>query len=426
MLLHFVLLVRAANISEPSYSLVYPYRFTNVSEIGHWTLRGAAFNAKSFIRLTPSQPNQYGAICNRVPTDFMDWTVDIEVNAFGGTGGRGYWFTFSEDLCVFPRRGFRGFTVRMPTHKPDHAWDSWFPVFVGYSNTTKDDGEGLCSIGTRSDTGHLDLRIERTGEKVALSYRTLDPSWEDGQFYSCGEVTVKDLPDFGYFSFSAMTNSSANDDHDFFGLRAQSRTAKVPSSTDFSTINRKILEGRQHHGLRKSGKMPLTKRYLAGEDVPTFSDSLRLVNETVWRAQQTETKVRLQQFINSSLITKIEEAQAHLLFANSSLDDVRKVLDDVWKGFGTELTALQSDVKEQMEITWKDIEKSAQALFANQMKLAEQSEREAETTFANTDEELTDPMTPLLMLLFCFVEALGFGAFFTKRLRKLRTAKKTE
>jgi hypothetical protein len=165
---------------------------------------------------------------------------------------------------------------------------------------------------------------------------------------------------------------------------------------------------------------------LAGEKVETFSDSLNVVKESVWRANQTATKVAVQQLINSSFFAKIDQAKDHIVFANASFSRVKVILDDLWKAFGAELVAMQAEVKEQMTIVKADLGKYAQAVFTGQAFITERAEDEAEVSYGEAESEINDRTIPLLMMLFCFVEVLGFWAFFTRRLRKIRSAKKME
>jgi hypothetical protein len=422
MLLQLIASVSAANISEPAYSLLSPFAFTAPDEIGNWTFRGSATNLKSFIRLTTQQPGQYGAVCNRVPTNFKEWNVEIEFNAFGGNQGRGFWFTFSEEPCVRPGRHFHGFTVRMPTDTMGANWDSWYPVFIAYSNYTKADTEGVCSIATRSDASRVAIRVTRTGDKIGFLYRTLDADYQDPDFFPCVDTVVSGLPDFGYFSFSAMTTKAANDDHDLFRVYTESRSPKTAGNgTDFSALNRKRFENRRHQKFRKSGAMPLTKSYLAGTNVTEFSDSLRLVNESLWRANRTVKKDLVDKVVNSSVLARIESLQKHLRVANLTFSELRPALDGIWKDFEKELLAVQADVREQMGTTKEDLIKYTKILVRGQ-----EDTRGEKAAYREALREMTDPRMSVLMLVVCFVETLAFCTFFVRRLRRSRAIKKEE
>jgi hypothetical protein len=235
-------------------------------------------------------------------------------------------------------------------------------------------------------------------------------------------VIVRGLPDFGYFSISALTNDTATDDHDFFRLRTQSRSARLPENgTDFATINRKVLEDVHHQKLRKSGAMPLTKSYLAGDKVADFSDSLRVVHETLWRANQTITKLGFGTFVNSSLLAKIENAKEHIEFANATFSEIKTVLDGLWDEFQSELIALQVDAKEQFGIATRDL-----VNFAKILAHGGDDSPASQEAFRKAMGDATDPGISILLLGICLVEGLGFGAFFMRRLRKAQSPKKVE
>jgi hypothetical protein len=93
---------------QRGFSLVDPHKLTDVGEIGNWTIRGSAVSMRHFIRLTSADSNRSGAICTRVPTDFRDWRVELELNAFRG---KGFYFSFSSDQCPNPETSSNGFSV---------------------------------------------------------------------------------------------------------------------------------------------------------------------------------------------------------------------------------------------------------------------------------------------------------------------------
>jgi hypothetical protein len=105
----WLILVQVAISSfQRVFSLVDPHKLTDVREIGNWTIRGSAVSMGHFICLTNAHSNRAGAVCTRVPTDFRDWRVELELNAFSG---KGVYFSFSSDQCPNPKTSSNGFLV---------------------------------------------------------------------------------------------------------------------------------------------------------------------------------------------------------------------------------------------------------------------------------------------------------------------------
>ena len=69
----FLVLCSLVSAVDEGVSLIPPLESTNISEIGNWTLVGAAVNMKRFVRLTPNIEDKVGFACLLVPTFTRDW-----------------------------------------------------------------------------------------------------------------------------------------------------------------------------------------------------------------------------------------------------------------------------------------------------------------------------------------------------------------
>ena len=134
-----LLLVQFIKSIEDRYSAVPPFEFTNISEIGNWTLRGSAANMKKYIRLTSTVDGDYGSMCQRVPTLFKDWQFEVEIKANNNRkiGGEGFWFYFTEEVCPEMLLQFTGFSIWINTTQTDPTGQS--PIyFVNNDNKVID------------------------------------------------------------------------------------------------------------------------------------------------------------------------------------------------------------------------------------------------------------------------------------------------
>ena len=153
---------------ENCFSFVPPFFWTNIKEFDNWSVRGSATNLKSFIRLTPAIKNKYGALCQRIPTLFRDWSIKIQLATSlskerNGTrnGGRGFWFHFTENPCPIVPIVFNGICIWINTTITDK--NRTFPIHFIQNNNSMISPKNYTNIGRIQITedGNIFLNVSR-------------------------------------------------------------------------------------------------------------------------------------------------------------------------------------------------------------------------------------------------------------------------
>jgi len=352
---------------EERFSLLPPHELTNVSEIGNWTIRGHTSNLKSFLRLTSSIPNQYGGVCQRVPTMFRDWSVDLDIQAHSGDGGKGIWFYFTNEVCPDLPLVYEGFTIWINTTEKNVKGES--PVFFAANNGSILDFAKIAPSGhikLLGNNGILTITITRENSKVTLK--------EGKRVIFTQEV--RDLIKFGYFTVAAVTSATSNN-HDLYSIRtfALSLYEQNEFQFDISAKNRKIIEDevlrrRFRKNLRRA-KMMVTKYYMKqieaaksklNGDNAVIVDAFSLINEADSRAQDTVTVESLSRYIENFIDATIEKAQNKINLAFEKFDETKLDMNEMWSDLRTKLLGLSMETKSSMAILERDIMTSAKSM----------------------------------------------------------------
>jgi hypothetical protein len=234
------------------------------------------------------------------------------------------------------------------------------------------------------------------------------------------------LPDFGYFSLWAITGRNHTDDHDLFKFETQSLSERVPENgTDFSKLNRKIiydyqLQRRKEKLHRREGMKSMVS-YTKNETSANFSDSLRLVGESVWRVKKTVNKTMLDHLINSKVKPRIEHAKEHIESAGQFFSSLKTDLDQMWSHFHDELISVQEETRNQMKTITHDLTAYAQILTRGQ-----EDSPATRAAYQDALQEMDDPNMTWMMEIVCLVELLAFAAFFVLRVKRMKGFKKTD
>jgi hypothetical protein len=235
--LPFAFLLLHACSLEPEYSIFAPFNRTNISEIGNWSLRGSAVSWKNVIRLTSdSLKSEWGALCHRAPTAFVDWSIDIELSSRGqGDGGASLTFLFSDAVCPQYPEKFNGFQVTIKTAETDDSGGS--PIY--FSEGTFRGANEYARIKLRNQKDPIRVKIIRSEGQVIVEYTTFmrfDPLFTVN-------LTTK-IPDFGYFTISGATDTDRSDNTDVYSIRTRAQTdVRTDHISDkILSNNRKIIE----------------------------------------------------------------------------------------------------------------------------------------------------------------------------------------
>jgi hypothetical protein len=364
------LLCLRAGALEPLYSLLSPFNRTNLSEIGNWSLRGSAVSWKNAIRLTSEAlKTEWGALCQRAPTAFVDWSIEIDLSARGtGSGGTGFRFAYSDTLCPRHLDNFNGFQVAINTSETDDSGLS--PIFFseGGSVPTKSSAK----IKLRNQKDPLRVRITRVRGHLIVEYTTFM------RFETAFKVKLgRGLPDFGYFTVSAETDFELSDNHDIYSIRtsAHSEVKTDHISEKILVNNRKILESdalkrRQAKQARRVARLPTTHHYLsvmavndnrlgiAGE--PNLEDAFELVIEATKRGMEAVTIDMVKVFINRYLQDTLAKAGRKVNIAMDKFDDTRGDMTEMWGYLRGQLVELATETRAALTLIAAEAVETAQ------------------------------------------------------------------
>jgi hypothetical protein len=349
-----------------SYSLSPPLEFTNLSEIGNWTLRGSSSNMKKFIRLTSNAADQYGSACLRIPTFFRNWAVQFELSIqAGNTPGDGIYIQFTKDVCPDRSQRFDGFLLWINTQATNR--DGFSPVYFSNGTQPHDERRQLGKIQIRSKQKRSTvLSLSRHQDRLALEISTGSGS-SDRVFALAGQ----NLLPYGYFTVSAASRADA-DIHDLISVlmypSADERDAGRGPSPDvgYSAVNRKVIENaklkRRPKKEERRKSMPVAWRLLEdakGEELTDrrgdLSQAIDVIKETQGRARQDITVRQLDELIMNRIRKTVLVAYKKLELATEKFQETGLELNELWSGLKAELLGLSVEAMGEMHKLEKEM-----------------------------------------------------------------------
>jgi hypothetical protein len=416
---------------DPSYSLLPPHRFTELSEIGNWTLRGSALNLKKFIRLTTNVADQSGGVCLRIPTRFRDWRLQIEIAIHdGGESGGGLTLYFTEQVCPDVTAWSTGFGIwfDMRSTEPDGG----FPVYFFSGTGPKDERRKIGSAKLQSNSTHpVTLEIFRSEDKL-----TIDAVWEY-EYRRIGVVEEPNLLKFGYFTLIA-TSTKGGDVQDLTSLRVFiledliSAKHAPKGDVDYSSVNRKAIaqakQKRKESKKRRRKDMPTVFELvedakdgqLTGGPVD-IRNALKVLAEAGARARQDVTLKQLSELINGPISRTVEAADRRLRHASERFSETQEEIIELWSSLKTSLVDLELEavtemaaieatfitVLETLNLTAEDIDDALKML-----------KRKARGT--------GDTSVTMLLMSLSIIEVVCYVAFFCIKRQTTRGFKKAD
>ena len=399
-----ILLVLGVRVAT-DFSLKPPHFETNVCEIGNWTVRGSATVSKQFIRLTSAVPNTVGTVCQRVPSLFRDWNFSVTVKCAGGSGGRGVFVFFTKELCPTMPLQFSGLSIWLNTSS--RARSDSFGVYCAVNN-----GSELL----RSHVGDIPasrepvaLRVIRNGSSFAIEAGDLRNGLsrvgvlEDPNGY---------VPEFGFFTVSALTTQNATDNNDLFEIQTiemSDRTNRV--GPDISSTNRRLIENfvetRKIKKAERRSQMEVASKYTRTNVSVDLSDALKIANELRGRALLTMTAASLERFIDGHIAAKIGAAYQKIRFASENIDSARVEMREIWSDLSMRLGVIANEIQNEMEILARESKEAAASLRLNITDINRARKRMKEASM-----ELTRQRFTRYIHLVCLLEAVFFVVFF--------------
>lgn len=416
---------------EEIYSLIPPLVQTNVSEIGHWSLRGSATNMKKHIRLTSNLENQFGSACSRVPTTFRDWSVELEIKSHGGDGGQGIWVYFTEEVCPIKPTKFTGFAFWINTSMTDRNGLS--PVYF-YNNSNVDiDLAYVAPIGhvnLRSNESSLSLTLQKYGDRIVLD--TLKRDVRSNKLF---ESYVTNLQDFGYFTVSATTEKKTdNNDLVAFRVFKMSNDERSLKDKDYTDINRKLID--KMKGVRKERKelrrlsMPKAEYFLKQIN-ESMADLLRAKPEYIDEAFKiiTETENRIKQgikvdslfnFIQTNVDESVKQAYDKINLATQKFVETNHEIDEMWSNLKTQLLSLQAESRRFMT------ELQAEVSQIIEVKLNSYDQSPNSEKLNEEAQNVNDNVVHMFVVVISIIEFVCFCFFFFIQHQKTSGFKKRD
>lgn len=362
---------------EQSFSFVPPFFWTNINEFDNWTVRGSAINLKSFIRLTPAIKNKYGALCQRIPTLFRDWSVKIQFatslsNNQNGIlrGGRGFWFHYTENPCPMIPIVFNGICIWINTTVTDT--NETFPLYFIQNNNSVVSPKNYTNIGRIKITkdGRINLNISRIKNNIyvyadtSIFQNNTFNSTSSGSQILIYKTNAMDLIQYGYFTISALTTENAIANNDLIQIQTipySNYTNEI--SSNLSQTNRKIINNDQYETRKKKKQirrslMKTVEKYsqdmknkntsLTNEN-QNLSSAFIMLDEIKNRALSTITLNALMSFIDTMMNNQIDFAYQKLEFSSESLNLIKNEIDDIWSKLRNELISMADDIHNEMD-----------------------------------------------------------------------------
>jgi hypothetical protein len=353
-------LVLAAAAHEPIYSLIPPLERTNLSELGNWTFRGSAVNMKSFVRLTSDAlMAEYGALCYRAKTPFRDWILDIELLAKGGpTGGTGFTFLFTDEVCPEHSETFTGLQITVNTTQTDESGES--PVY--FSESSFEGARKHGHIRVRNIKSPIRLQLTKRENELTVQYT------EFMRYLPLFEVKLNSTPEYGYFTIASQSTAEHGDNNDIHAIwtRPESdyKWGHIPSNQPYE--NRKVIETnavkrRERKQARRDAMLQSMHRYLGqmeksdnslarGPREVVFKDAFRLVEEAQERGTEAVTIDHLKVWIHTYVMDTIGAAGKKVREAMDRIEEAKGSVADIWSFVREELMDLATETKEALTV----------------------------------------------------------------------------
>ena len=417
------------------YNLVPPLVSTDVGEIGNWTIGGTTTNIKKAVRLTSAIPSSFGSICQRVPTLFKEWKLQFELKASNPNKkempGNCIWFFYTEDVCPNFGITFKGFTLWINTTSTNSEGLSDIYFLKGNGTTTSIDG--------LKPVGKVRVRDEKTPLRVEISKNANSLTIDVFEKYEPKRIVDEDiigLPEYGYFSFSALTSERV-DNNDIVSFRVFNNSAiDHPNRTiDFATDNKIIIDmAKKTRRLKKAERFSAMKKVLQyydecknegkklnAQEELDLREAIRIIDEAFVRSHNTLTKDDLEQFLSQQVDSTVEKAHQKIELAQSKYSETKRDIDDLWANLKQQLIGMALEEKEMMMELKKDVLNYAKRLNLKDIDI-ENSEKKLNT---ETDH-LSESQITNILLLICIVEFVVYVIFFLVMRKKTNNFKKRD
>lgn len=409
-------------VSDTSYDLTQPFKMTGLTDIGDWSVVGAAATIKKYIRLTSAVTDSVGGLCHRKPTQFENWTVDFDLRAFHGNGGAGINFTFTKQFCPTNNEDTDGFTLYINTTTRYSLSNIY--LFEGNRSNPKKytpnlnlEPEHIGSFDVRGEEP-IKIRITREGSHISIKFIR-------GFYITNFDKELVGLPTTGYFSINAFTTNWA-DDNDILEFRVAPLSEINPVDVaNISQINKAILDlSKQSRRVRKLARkfqMIMTSKYIRNrrlnEETLTgfqqeFNDVVHIIRELTNRAGETVREEDLKEFILNDVETTLSKAASKIALQMDRFKETEFDMNDIWGTLKGNLRDLAMESQMEMKTLGEDAIQLAKKILNEEFIPNEQA--------AELADEIPNEKSiiPLVLILFCICEFIVYIMWFNhKRVR---------
>jgi hypothetical protein len=420
------LLFRTSEAVDPE-GFAAPLSYTNLSEIGNWTLRGSAANMKGFIRLALNRGRQVGSVCGRVPSCFRDWELRLELSVHSGERpGNGIRIYFSRRPCPSLSDRIDGFCIRIDTQRVTRGGGALVFFMNGTGPWDREIEVGPIKIRT-NDQNRVTFIMSRDGDH--LTFDVL----RDAARERVGEIKSEGLLTHGYFTVTA-SSEEGRDIHDLIGLRIDYRDspASEPSDIDFSSVNRRLIERhmtkRDAAKRRRRQEMATTFRYVNNSKVTLLNgqgsdlrEALAILAEAKWRARYDITAVRLASVIKGPIAQTVVAAYKKIKDTSQKFKEINEDLTELWTYLRAELHDLAVETQTQMTEVQADV--ITAVIDAN---LTQINTSAVKRSLKTTAEDVSDSWVTIGLAAIGCIEVLGFISFFHVRRKATSGFKKND
>lgn len=409
------------------HSLAPPYIFTNFSEIESWSIVGSAVNLKSYLRLTNLVTNDFGGVCNRIPTNFDNWSVTLEMASLKGNCGDSYHLYFTKEFCPKIGEDFAGFKILINMTQGVKKSEFASLYFIKGTKVRKIGDIRLSGTAVQLEKLHVEKRGNIVGIQVIGNYRKhfydirLDNDNNDNKSY--------------YFSFYANTNEKYTDENNLISVTtiALSDMKDNENKTEYySTLNRKIIQNNvyQRKELKKQrrSKMILTNRYneeiqkneniLNGKNV-NLKDSFEIIKESYDRSNTTITSDYLYDYFTNKIGKATHNAIVTVNLVSERLGEIKKELNSIWIDLNEQLQSLKRDSM-SLKNTISD-ESIDFAKRINLKSLDKKQQKDRINHIFNNESKISK-----VIFIICSIEFILYAFFFIYKHKQTKGFKKID
>lgn len=396
----------------------------SASELGNWTIRGSGSSInKDQIILTPSVNSSdrfiYGEMCQRLPMYSQDFTFTANISQTEGDGSS-FRFFYSKDLCSENLINFEGVVI-WTNSSIKNGKKSAVYVFNRFNNSqTQIPTEPSCYWDFYNKQTNVSL-----SKKGSFFTVTLSDSENKEICYSNPII----LPEFGYFSIVAFNPQ----EKDLIPSKSSVNCVKVfldgkfkaPHDDTILVKNRKLLDRlytlyKENIELRRS-KMPFLRHYTekkknSNEILDGTPDDLEngllLLSETMERAKHFAPLYFYLQLYNYTIPMLVKKPLEIIRGASYVIESINQELQEIQEITSSELNDISKDIMNSMSELKKNSFAFTRSLVENQTA----SHIIVRKILKDFPQNKDDSNVPIILLIICGVEFLGYiGFFFYKK-----------